>query len=87
MASLIYAGYLKTIDHLNMKLSIFSSHIACFKIEFLKFRIFELSPMEIPDRVLKLGLNVVTAKTMFNVEQCMPMHGGHLRVSHVSLKS
>ena len=33
---------LKTDDHLNLKLLIFSRHIASFRPEFLKFRIFEI---------------------------------------------
>ena len=48
MASLVFSVCLKTIDHLNLKLWIFSGHTVSFKIGVSKdqdFGIFELSPM------------------------------------------
>ena len=42
--SYLYTVCLKTIDHLNLKLWIFSGHIASFKIEILKVQDCEPSP-------------------------------------------
>ena len=44
--SYLYTVCLKTIEHLNLKLWIFSGHTACFRLEdFQDFGNFELSPM------------------------------------------
>ena len=55
LASDLFSVHLRTIDHLILKLWIFSGHTASFRIEILKvqdFGNFELSPM---DASVKLG--------------------------------